>query len=182
MEGQLSLSDRELLVRWQRGDNRAGRAVVTRYGSELTAFLRKRLAPSECQDAEQLVWLALSRTANPQQLRCSLRTYLFAVARNVVYETMRKEIRQLRRFAQFTDTTADPAPSAGTLLSEQRQHRRLRRAVLDLPPRLRRVVSLYYWRGLSGHRVGVSLGIPEDTARSRLRRARTLLGEALARP
>ena len=50
-----------------------------------------------------------------------------------------------------------------------------RSAVSRLPAELRRAVVLYYWGRQPGHEVGRVLGIPENTARSRIRRARLRL-------
>ena len=51
----------------------------------------------------------------------------------------------------------------------------LRRTPLDSQV----VLELYYWERLSGRELGEVLGIPEDTARSRIRRAKDLLHRAL---
>ena len=43
------------------------------------------------------------------------------------------------------------------------------------------MLELYYWEALTGGEIGELLGVPEDTARSRLRRARLLLEAEIQR-
>ncbi len=56
----------------------------------------------------------------------------------------------------------------------------VREAVAALPPDQRAAVELAYFSGLSYREVAARLGIPEGTAKSRLRLALAKLGDLLA--
>jgi RNA polymerase sigma factor (sigma-70 family) len=52
-------------------------------------------------------------------------------------------------------------------------------ALQGLPLDFQISLELFYWEELTAAEIGVVLGVPEGTVRSRLRRARELLGERL---
>ncbi len=54
-------------------------------------------------------------------------------------------------------------------------------ALRTVPLEAQVILELYYWEHLSGTELAAVLGVGEDTARTRLRRARLLVGEALQR-
>jgi RNA polymerase sigma-70 factor (ECF subfamily) len=69
-------------------------------------------------------------------------------------------------------------PLEAAQASESRRH--VRRAVMQLPEEQREVIVLRHFGGLSYAQVGLALGIPENTVRSRLFGARQRLFELLA--
>ena len=87
--------DEVLFDAWKAGNSSAGDVLVRRHSPALRSFLRKR-RPWEVDEAVQDVWLAMASGRDRFEGRCSIRTFLFAIARNQSREAMRRRLR--RRF------------------------------------------------------------------------------------
>ncbi len=73
------------------------------------------------------------------------------------------------------DVRAHTGPLVGLsepVLARKHEHRLLLRALRSMPLHDQIALELYSWEQLTGAEVGQVLGVPENTARTRLRRAR----------
>jgi RNA polymerase sigma factor (sigma-70 family) len=170
--------DQSLFDAWRRGDPRAGDELVARHGEAVRKFVSRRVG-SGADDALQEVWTALTRCLDRFQQRCTFRTYLFSIARNQIQEELRRRRRDARHDAYDDEADADLAPGADSVMEDSEEARRLAHALAALPVELQRLVALYYFERKTAREIGEMFGIPENTARSRLRRAKALLREAL---
>ncbi len=173
MNGRRS-PDVEPTVRSQRNGVSAGavldneddlRAAYGTYGGELYRFARRALAdPGLAEEAVQETFLRAWRAADRFDPHlASLRTWLFAIARNVVVDLVR------RRRARPQPVPLSEAPSKvedGTeaLLRAFQVEEALRR----LSPDHRTVIVEVYYRGRPAAEVAEELGIPAGTLRSRV--------------
>ena len=66
-------------------------------------------------------------------------------------------------------------------MAEDEARQALYRCVLDLPEEFKSVVLLYYYEGMNTREIAETLGIPDATVRSRLKRARERLLHKLRR-
>ncbi len=118
--------------------------------------------------------------------RCRLRdpsrfrSYLFGTAYNV----LRNHYHHKRRGTDELDTLGslsvrDLAPGPSTLLRRDEQQRLLVDALHQIPLELQVAVELSYWECMTSAEIGYALGVPAATIRTRLRRARQLLADAL---
>lgn len=172
--------DELLFDAWRRGDARAGTRLVARHDDAVRRYLKRTVGP-DSDDAVQNVWAAISRCRDNFERRCSFRTFLFAVARNKAYEARRRNQRQRRYGPLDNDVAADPAPSAATVIEQMDDARQLAQALADLPAEMQRLVALYYFERRTAVEIGEMFGIPENTARSRIRRAKHLLRQQLSK-
>jgi len=178
------LPDSELLQRASKGDEAA---FVTLYrrrqGSVYRFALRMSGSEAIAEDVTQEVFLALLReAARYDAARSSLASYLFGIARNQVLRRLERE----RNYTPLPDNYEDE--EASTLqavenplgdLTRQETIEAVRQAVLALPPHYREVVVLCDLHELSYLETAEALGCVVGTVRSRLHRARALLGEKL---
>ncbi len=67
------------------------------------------------------------------------------------------------------------------VIAHQEEHRLLLAALRAIPLDDQVTLELMYWEQLSGREIGEVLGVPEGTARTRIRSARLSLEAALAR-
>ena len=107
--------------------------------------------------------------------RSTFRTYLFAIARNVLFAHLRR--RGQRQFDSLTTSVADLGQSMGSVLARSEQHRLLLRALRHLPTDFQITLELFYWEGLDGASLAEVLGISPHTVRSRISRGRAMLKE-----
>ena len=176
--------DSLLAARLRAGDDRAlaelfaaaGQAV---YGAAVRVLGDRCVAEDVVQDVFVDLW------CHPERYDAdlgSLRTYLCVRARNRSLDLLRSELRRAarqERRERLNPAEADPSPADCALASATATA--VRGAVDRLPPDQRRIVEIAYFEGLSYREAGNLLGIPEGTAKSRLRLALAKLAELLDR-
>jgi RNA polymerase sigma-70 factor, ECF subfamily len=111
-----------------------------------------------------------------------LGTYLIVLARHRAVDLVRSELRRLarqQRHHQLTPEGADPTPADRITAADTADA--VRAAVRLLPEGQREVVELAYFKGMSYREVALATGIPEGTAKSRLRLALAKLETVLDR-
>ncbi len=152
------------------------------YGLALRVLGDARAAEDVSQDVFVSVW---ERPGAFDPDRGSLRTWLGTLAhRRSVDHVRREEARRRRAIkdAARPETTPDVEEMAIALVTAER----VRDALATLPDNQRRAIQLAYFGGKTYRQVAEVLGIPEGTAKSRLRLglrriADTLDAETVAR-
>lgn len=176
-------SDLALVVAMARRDQTALRDLYQRYGGSLfCAALRVLSSRDLAEDVVQDVFVALWR--NPGQFdpsRGALRPFLLARSHGRAVDVVRSEAA--RRHREEGDAHEVGAPrSVEDDVLDFVVGERLREAVASLCPTEREAISLAYFGGHTYVEVASLLGIPEGTAKSRIRsglaRLRTALVEA----
>ena len=110
--------------------------------------------------------------------RGSLRAYLGTLThRRAVDLIRREEARRCRETRTSHEPSATPAVDDLALLGLTSEA--VRAAVASLPPPQRRAVELAYFEGRTYRQVADTLGIPEGTAKSRLRLALARIAETV---
>ncbi len=177
-------TDALLAARLAAGDDHALAEVFDCLGPAVYgAALRVLGADAAAQDVVQEVFVELWRHPgryNPAAGK--LRTYLIVLARNRAVDVVRSDLRRVaRQERHYRLTPAQPRPSPCDEVAAAEAAGLVRDAVRLLPSDQRRVVELAYFDGLSYREVAVAAGIPEGTAKSRLRLALAKLETVLDR-
>ena len=135
------------------------------------------------QDVVQDVFVELWRDpARYDPATASLRTFLTLRARHRAVDLVRSDLRRVARQERQHRLAGPPDhPSPFELVAGAEAARVVRDAVALLPEGQRQVVELAYYRGLTCREVAVAAGIPEGTAKSRLRLALAKLESMLDR-
>jgi len=147
--------------------------------------------PEDAEDTMQEVLLKLlpylPKFENPQ----ALSVWLYKVARNRCLMNRRgvKNARSkhvsldelMPSYWELQDLMESKEPDPETSVLRSERERRLREAVLKVPPLYRMVLVLHDMEGLSTSQVAHVTGLREGTVRVRLHRARLLLRQHLAR-
>lgn len=177
-------SDALLAARMAAGDDHAladvfDRLATSVYGSALRILGNGSAAQDVVQDVFVELW------SHPDRYDAgagSLRTYLVVLARHRAVDLLRSELRRVaRQERHYRLTPADPAGSACDEVMAAETASVVRAAVQLLPDGQRRVVELAYFEGLTCREVASVMGIPEGTAKSRLRLAMAKLETVLDR-
>lgn len=169
--------DVDLIRRIAGRDRSAAAQLFDRHAAGVLRFIARRVGAQECDDVLQEVFVRALRRASTFRGESSVRTWLYAIARLVVFERHRSVAR--RRDESLGDLPADrPGPESFMLRSEEGQ--RLLAALQRLPDEQALVLELYHVDGLTHDQVGEILGISAVASRKRLQRAARWLGEALA--
>ncbi|HEY7136006.1 MAG TPA: sigma-70 family RNA polymerase sigma factor [Acidimicrobiia bacterium] len=145
------------------------------YGLALRVIGDVRAAEDVTQDVFLCLW---ERPEAFDPDRGALRTWLGTLAhRRAVDHVRREEARRRRalRDAAQASVTPDVEEMAFALLAAER----VRAALVTLPDEQREAIELAYFGGKTYREVAVVLGIPEGTAKSRLRLGLRRIADAL---
>lgn len=177
-------TDALLAARLAAGDDLALAEVIDRLGPAVYgAALRVLGEGSAAQDVVQDVFVELWRHPDRYDPAAGkLRSYLIMLARHRAVDVLRGELRRVAR-QELHYRLAPPQrhPSPCEMVTSAATADVVRDAVRLLPDGQRRVIELAYFQGLTCREVALAAGIPEGTAKSRLRLALARLEALLDR-
>ncbi|GIJ32448.1 RNA polymerase sigma factor [Micromonospora sediminimaris] len=178
----------ELVRRVARGDRRAFDELYRRTVPWLEVRLRRRCADPDMvaevlQDTYLTVWRAAGSFAGVPAARGgggqgSAVGWLWTIAAHRLVDAFRRRARRAR--VPQVQLMPDTAPAAEDEVMAARVGQELEQALLVLPPEVRAALRATVLDGLSMREASVLLGVPENTVKSRVRRARIALREALS--
>ncbi len=128
-------------------------------------------------DAVQQTWIEACE--RPPRNHASPRGWLATVTQQAVRKIRRGEAR--RRTHERAAARREHLPSTAQIVEREETRRRLVDAVLALPERYRGAIVLRYLDQLPPRDVATTLGVPVETARTRIRRGLELLRHTLDR-
>jgi RNA polymerase sigma factor (sigma-70 family) len=175
-------AERALAIRLADGDQGALAELYDTY-SPLVYGLALRVTGDRtaAEDIAQEVFVGLWE--NPGRFdpdRGTLRAFLGTLTHRRSVDLIRREEARRRREQR---TSTEQATSTPALVDElaltQLTAETVRAAVAELPPTQRQALELAYFGGRSYREVAVELGIPEGTAKSRLRLALQRIADLL---
>lgn len=176
-------TDAELAARLMERDEKALREVMRLYGGIVNGMARRVLAdPTLAEEVAQDAFVALWRRPgafDPE--RGSLKSFLTSVARNKAIDLVRRE-ESVRRTKQSLLAEAGTAPTASAFEDDVHGRATIVTAMQQLPETQREAIALAYFGGRTYRDVAVELGIPEGTAKTRMRDGLTKLRALLAAP
>jgi RNA polymerase sigma factor (sigma-70 family) len=171
-------TDVELLEAWRGGDRRAGEQLFERHYAAIARFFRNKLEFG-VDDLIQRTFLACVEGRERIRGDASFRTYLFAVARNLLGKHYRGRQLHGDRIDFGVTSIHDLAPSPSVVVAEHEEQRLLLDALRRIPLDHQIVLELYYWERLTSAEIAGVLDVPHGTVRTRIRRAKQLLEEQL---
>ena len=144
--------------------------------ADLLSFFRRRVLPEDAADllAETSV-IAWRRVDDLPEEEERARMWLFGIARHVLLNHARGEIRRWRLADRVRDLLARQQPPA----AGPDEGAEVRDAIARLDPDLAELVRLVHWEGFSLVEAAEVMGVPASTARGRYQRAREELRAAL---
>jgi RNA polymerase sigma-70 factor (ECF subfamily) len=145
------------------------------YGLALRVIGDPRAAEDVSQDVFVWIW---ERPEAFDPDRGSLRTWLGTIAHRRAVDHVRREEARRRR-SERDAALARPVPDVGELAAALVTAERVRAALDVLPDEQRQAIDLAYFGGRTYREVAEVLGIPEGTAKSRLRLALRKVGSVL---
>lgn len=177
-------ADALLAARIAAGDERALAEVFDALGGSVYASALRVLGNAAlAQDVVQDVFVDL--WCEPQKYDASLgtlRTFLAVCARHRAHDLIRSELRRAareERSERLLPRQREASPAEDITVAETASA--VRDAVQQLPESQRQVVELAYFGGLSYRDVARATGVPEGTAKSRVRLALARLENLLDR-
>jgi RNA polymerase sigma-70 factor, ECF subfamily len=164
----------------ERADPAAFRELYEAYGPRVKAYMMRRgadagTAEDLAQETLLTVWRKAALYAGEKG---SMTTWVFAIARNLRIDRLRREVPwQELPEGRMAEASDEPLPDE--VMGEKERQERVQAALADLPPEQKEVVSLAYLEGLSHSEIAERLGVPLGTVKSRMRIAYQKIRQAL---
>ena len=176
-------SDAQLVVRTQSGDQQAFAELVRRHSANVfrlaVSILGQEFIP-EAEDVAQEVFLKTHHAIAAFRGESEFSSWIYRITFN--------QALNLKARVRFRSPHADesvlygavsPKPGPYRQAETSERNRAIAECIRTLPEVYQSALRLYYWLGLGVGEVAALLGIPENTTKSYLHRARQLLHSML---
>jgi RNA polymerase sigma-70 factor (ECF subfamily) len=180
-------SDEALVAQYLQGDAQALAELVTRYTAPVfNLAFRLTGDRAEAENVTQEAFLRAYAALPCSRTDLAFKPWLFQIAVNLCRDLARKKrpaaFAELAQEDSVTPEEAfgDPAPLLLDTVAERELEQALARAVTTLPEAYRAVVTLRYTEELSYEDMAAALGLPVNTVRTHLFRAKAMLRQMLA--
>ena len=187
MQGVVAASDEELLRRFAAGQASAFEQLYRRHELRVFRYLLRNLRNrAVAEDALQETWFAVGReAARYQPGGARFTTWLYTIANHRMIDALRaarvtvewEAAEQMHPMVAITDGAGAGGPYTAAIASEQRDA--LLAALAKLPEEQRQAFLLQQEAELSVEEIAAVCGCSFETAKSRLRYARSKLRELL---
>ncbi len=165
--------DSELVKRIKEGDVLGFEEFVRRYQKRLFFFVSKILfSPHIVEEVVQDTLFSFYRSIQKVDTTKTISTYLFSIAKHAAIDRLRKE-RKTMRLEDFEVAYEDE--SLYEQLTRQEHAQKIQVALKKIPQAQQNIIRLYFFDELSYEEISRTLGIPINTVRTNLRRAKNAL-------
>lgn len=174
-------TDEALLKRAGEGDQAAFLELYDRHRQPIFRFAYRLLGEVDiAEDVTHDCFLSLIRKPeNFRSERASLRTYLFAAARNLALKHFRNSGRETGLDEITEEPQLSPRHEPLRKLLDEELAAEVRKAVFSLPPLQREALVLFEYEGLSLNEIAEITGADVGAVKGRLYRARERLKSVL---
>jgi RNA polymerase sigma-70 factor (ECF subfamily) len=170
--------DRDDAARLRRGDTAGLLGLMERHQDRLFRYLRRLLGDDAvAEDAFQQTWLRVAERIGRYDARRPFGPWLFAVARNLALDHLRRRGPQSLEEIDEPEAPRDSDPLARAAAGQRKAG--IAEAVAGLAPLDREVLTLRFEEDLALPQLAETLGVPVPTAKARLYRALARLRERL---
>jgi len=171
--------DSQLVARAQGGDQQAFAELVRRHSApvfRLAVSILGREFTAEAEDVAQEVFLKAHHALESFRGEAEFGSWIYRITFNqAVNLKARVRFRSPHAHETVLDRAVTPEPGPEQQVQTAQRDRALADCIRTLPEVYQSALRLYYWFGAGVGEVSVLLGIPENTAKSYLHRARHLL-------
>ena len=155
--------------------------IMIDYGNELV-----RLAFSYVKDAEiakdlvQNTFIKCYKSLESFRFDAQIKTWLYCITINECKDYLKSWHYKMVQVKSFiNETTKSIIPSTEKTVIEKYNKEEIKDTIFSLPKVYREVVYLYYYDSLTSEEIASVLGIPVNTVKTRLRRAKQRLGSLI---
>lgn len=182
------LLDEELVTRAQQGDARAFELLVRRHQHKIIQLVSRLVGEGDAPDVAQETLIKAYRALHGFRGQSAFYTWLYRIAINtaknhLVSRNRRPtlqdiDVQDAELYGHTEQMSDNETPESQVLTEEIR--REVARAIAELPPDLRRAITLRELDGLSYEEIAEVMECPIGTVRSRIFRARAAVDQVLA--
>ena len=182
-------TDEQLVVRAQKGDQRAFELLVRKYQYKIIQLVSRLVGDADSQDVAQETFIKAYRALNGFKGNSAFYTWLYRIgintAKNHLVARGRRPSNQdidVQDAEQYghTEFLSDVDTPEAVLLTEEIKNT-VGQAIAALPADLRQAITLRELEGLSYEEIAEAMDCPIGTVRSRIFRAREAI-DAVVQP
>ena len=171
-------TDGELVRAIQEGDIPAFEELVKRYQRGLFAFVHRILEnEDDAYEVVQDTFFQIYKTIERVDPERKFSTYAFEIAKNTSISVLRKRKRTVS--LEMAEDIEDDE-SLLERVSRADDSVFIRRKIEQLPEKYKSVITLYYFDDVSYEEISQTLGLPVNTVRTHLKRAKSILKKELS--
>ena len=182
------ITDEALMQAFARGNMNAFEQLYDRHETGVWRFVFRSVQNNEVtDDLVQELWFSVTRSAASYEPTAKFKTWLFTMARNRVIDHVRTRKNHASIDAEneegesmFSDLAAESRLGPMRQVSSREQAKALLDAIEQLPADQREAFLLQAEGDMSVEEIAATIGVTFETAKSRLRYARTKLKTLLA--
>ncbi|HSG28268.1 MAG TPA: sigma-70 family RNA polymerase sigma factor [Candidatus Krumholzibacterium sp.] len=185
------LTDEDLILKVQEGQNQAFDILVGRYKNRLYAYLFRLLGnESEAEEFAQETFVRAYVHADKYRTVAKFSTWLYTIATNLVRNRIRNIKRRPTMVSMWTDDKGsdegrwveikDDAPSPEDAMDRRKLNELIQSAIEKIPAKYRPSFVLREINGLTYEEISAATGLKLGTVRSRINRGRTHFKKAVA--
>lgn len=170
--------DLELLIAWQGGDKRAADSILIKYYTLVRRTVLTKVPEAAVDDVVQDIFKALVERRDSFRDGAQFKAYLLGITRNKIADhyRSRKPVDQ----AEVLETSVrDLGAGPSSVVLKHENERLLLEALRSINLDHQLILELHYWDDMSGPALCQVFECTEPAIRSRLRRAREHLDEAI---
>ena len=185
--GVVDIEERNWLPRHSKGDKHAFEQLLTAYRGFVMTFLwRYGVELCHRDDLFQEIFLRIHQAASSYRPSKPLRPWIVTIVLNAVRNHRRDQYRKRSFLVRLADdrqqqSLGDHKAGADQMLDQRSTILWLENRIRDLPVRQRESLVLSTMKGLRIKDIARVMGMPENTVKTHLRRARLALAEDLSR-
>lgn len=170
--------DLALLDQWCGGNATAGNQLFHRHFSTLYKFFEHKVI-GDIDDLVQETFLECVKGRDTFRRQSTFRTYLFAIARNILLQHWRRKA-SARPTLDFEEISIESlSTSIGSRFARQSERARLLAVLRTLPLEQQLLLEMYYWQELDRDQLAEVFEVETATIGSRLHRARQVMKDRL---
>lgn len=171
-----TLTDSELLLRFNNGDKAAWEGIYLRYWAILYQHARKMLADNaKAQDLVHDIFTGLLVNLGTLQIKTPLSAYLYRSIRNGVINLYYKDANRHKYEASMKGYYERGSYVTDETIIENELRQRIEKAVSDLPDKMRQIFELSRNDERSYKEIAEATDVSEETVRTQIKRALKIL-------
>ena len=166
------LNEKELILDLKKGNVQAFNKIFWQYHGRIYNFCRRLYQPAEeAHETVQKVFVALWEQRLQVDENKSLDSYLFTIARYMVYQEFRHQVYKKAAFDHFTLNSVDFEESTKDDVLYTELLSFLESVIESLPERQKEIFKMSRFSGLTYRQIADKLQISENTVDTQIRRA-----------
>ena len=177
------LTDKEIISRILKGDQRVYEVIVTRYQSFVfTIALRYTKNREDAEELAQNAFIKAYRCLNDYRGDAKFSTWLYTIVTSLCLTFLRKkklEVHSIHQDHVFELANQQDAGMKANTVEEKSKIKMVNDAITLLPPDDAKLLLLFYKGEQSLEEIGVILGIQPNNVKVKLHRARLKLKEKM---